>query len=193
MSRVGQQVDFDVKATVEQLHREGTLVEPVLVPRRTNQARMLILEDIGGSMVPFRYVTQSLSGSARHAGLARVDVRYFHDSPRGVVFRDPELLDPLSVEEAAAPFIDAGILIYSDAGAARGNIDPLRIRHTDDLLATLRRYTAAIAWLNPVPRHRWPGTTAAAIANLERGGVPMFPLDQAGLIGTINVLRGRRH
>lgn len=191
MSRVGQRIEFDVDATVTQLHRQGVLLEPVLIPRRTNQARLLILEDSGGSMVPFRYVTRNLVRGAQHVGLARVDVRYFHDVPRGVVFRDPDQLDPVSVEETAAPFSNASILLYSDAGAARGGMDDTRVSRTADLFATLRRYTTAIAWLNPVPRRRWAGTTAQAICDLEHGVVPMFPLDHPGLTAAIDVLRGR--
>jgi hypothetical protein len=192
MGRSAQRTDFDADATVAELHRHGVLLEPVLIPRRTNQARLLMLEDVGGSMVPFRYVTKSVVGTAQHVGLARVDVRYFHDVPRGLVFRDPEQRNPVTVEEAAAPFTSAGILVYSDAGAARGSMDHTRLDHTAELLVTLRRYTAAIAWLNPVPRHRWAGTTAEAICDLDHG-VPMFPLDHYGLADAIDVLRGRRH
>ena len=193
MSRAGQRIEFDVDATVMQLHRQGILLEAILIPRRTNQARLLILEDVGGSMVPFQYVTRSLVGAAQHVGLARVDVRYFHDVPRGLVFSDPEQRQAVTVEEAIAPFTNAGILIYGDAGAARGGMDETRLRHTAELLATLRRSTTAIAWLNPVPRNRWAGTTAQAIRELEHGVVPMFSLDHHGLTDAIDVLRGRGH
>ena len=69
-------------------------------------------------------------------------------------FRDPEQRHPVTVEEAAVPFTAAGILIYSDAGAARGGMDHTRLDHTAELLVTLRRYTTAIAWLNPASRMR---------------------------------------
>ena len=144
-------------------------------------------------MVPFQYVTRSLVGGAQHVGLARVDVRYFHDVPLGMVFRDLEQRTPVTIEETAAPFTNAGILVYSDAGAARGGMDNTRLGHTAEALATLRRYTTTIAWLNPVPRDRWAGTTARAISDLEHGAVPMFPLDRPSLIEAIDVLRGRGH
>jgi uncharacterized protein len=190
MGRSGQRIEYDADATVARLYRDGILLEPVLVPQRTNQARLLILEDVGGSMTPFRYVTSSVVEGAGHVGLARVDVRYFHNVPRDAVFRDRDQRVLVPIDEAAAPFAGGAILIYSDAGAARGGRDNGRVGQTAQMLAALRRHTTSIAWLNPVPRERWPGTTAEAICDLE-GFVPMYPLDRAGLTDAVNVLRGR--
>lgn len=189
MGRRGVPVEVDAEATIARLYHDGVLAAPVLVPRRTNQARTLILEDTGGSMVPFRYATAALMEAAQHAGLARVDLRYFHDVPVDVVFHDRALLMPVALEDTVAPFTDAGILVYSDAGAARGGMDAVRVERTARLLEVLRRVTPAVAWLNPVPRHRWAGTTAERI----RGecGVPMFALDRDGLLAAVDELRGR--
>lgn len=190
MGRRGAPVEVDAEATVRRIYRDGVLAKPVLVPRRTNQAQALILEDTGGSMVPFRHVTAELVEAARHAGLGRVEVRYFHDVPVDVVFRDPSLMAPVMLNDAAAPFADAGILVYSDAGAARGGMDRERVRRTARLLETLWRATPNMAWLNPVPEERWRGTTAEAIRG--ETGVPMFPLDLRGLQSAVNHMRGAR-
>lgn len=186
MGRRGVPVEVDAEATVRRIYRDGVLAEPVLVPRRTNQARVLILEDTGGSMVPFRYVSAELVESARHAGLARVDVFYFHDAPVDVVFRDPALSAPVMLEDAVGRFVDAGVLVYSDAGAARGGRDAVRIRRTSALLDVLWRATPNVAWLNPVPSERWRGTSADAI----RTRVPMYALDRGGLQDAVDRMRG---
>lgn len=47
-----------------------------------------------------------------------------------------------------------------------------------------------VAWLNPMPRHRWAGTTAARIAALP--GLAMAELCQDGLIEAVDCLRGKR-
>ncbi|HEX6910192.1 MAG TPA: hypothetical protein VF142_07350, partial [Longimicrobium sp.] len=190
MGRRGAPVEVDAAATLRRIYRDGVLAEPVLVPRRTNQAQALILEDTGGSMVPFRHVTAELVEAARHAGLGRVEVRYFHDVPVDVVFRDPSLMAPVMLDDAAGPFADAGILVYSDAGAARGGMDPERVRRTARLLDVLWRATPNVAWLNPVPAERWRGTTAEAIR--AGTGVPMFPLDLRGLQSAVDHMRGAR-
>ncbi len=189
MRRIGPPTELDVQATVEQMNRDGVLTAPVLVPRRRNLARMLILKDEGGSMVPFQRVTQPLLESALHSGLDRVAICYFHDVPGSYVYRDPWLSQPVPLEETLAPFAEAGILIVSDAGAARGNYDSHRLKQTYQFLQRLRPCTANVAWLNPTPRARWRGTSAEAI-HAACGGA-MFSLERTGLHAAVNVLRGR--
>ncbi|HEX2208947.1 MAG TPA: VWA domain-containing protein [Longimicrobium sp.] len=188
MGRRGVPVEVDAEATIRRIYRDGVLAAPVLVPRRTNQARALILEDTGGSMVPFRYVSEELIHAARHAGLARVDVFHFHDVAVDVVFRDSALRAPVTLEDAVGRFAEAGVLIYSDAGAARGGRDAERVRRTAAMLNVLSRATQNVAWLNPVPEARWRRTTAEMIAFR----VPMFPLDREGLQKAVDHMRGAR-
>ena len=188
MGRDGPPIEFDERATLRQIYEHGALVEPVLVPRRTNHARVLILEDVEGSMVPFRFVTARLMKRARQSGLARAVVRYFHDVPGPTLYEDLGRRNPLIRDEVLAPFTDAGILIYSDAGAARGHSDRVRLEKTLEAVEYLRRYSSSIAWLNPVPESRWPRSTAGAI---ERSAdIPMLALTRAGLHRAIDVLRG---
>ena len=84
---------------------------------------------------------------------------------------------------------DAAVHIVSDGGAARGRLDPKRVRATLAVLRRLRAVTQNIAWLNPTPPERWPGTTAGEIA--ESGAIPMFSLTRDGLNAAVDVLRGR--
>lgn len=189
MRRIGPPIEFDVDATIEQMHRYGVLLKPVFVPRRSNLARVLILQDKGGSMIPFRRITEPLLDTARHSGLAKVSVYYFHNVPTARLFSDPSFLEGELLEEALAPFADAGLLIVSDAGAARGNKVPERVAHTVRFLETVERYTPNAAWLNPTPPERWPGTSANAIQ--QRSSIPMFTLTRAGLDAAVAVLRGQ--
>jgi uncharacterized protein with von Willebrand factor type A (vWA) domain len=188
MARSGPATELDAEATLERLCRDCALAEPVMVPRRANRARALILLDAGPSMTPFRYITRELVDSARRAGLERVDTRYYHESPRAIVFRDPRGLEPMTLDAAAAPFVDAGMLVYGEAGAARGVMDEASVNSACAAIETLRRFTPAIAWLNPVPRARWAGSSASAIR--ERTGIAMFELDRHGLSDAIDTMRG---
>jgi hypothetical protein len=77
--------------------------------------------------------------------------------------------------------------VSSDAGAARGYRAKERSRGTIRFLAQLRRYTTLIAWLNPMPKHRWVGNSAEIIAH----SVPMFQMDNDGLSNAIDVVRGQ--
>jgi uncharacterized protein with von Willebrand factor type A (vWA) domain len=189
MQRRGVPTMIDVAATVAEMARTGIFLAPVLVPRRVNFARLLILQDEGGSMVPFRRITRPLLESALQGGLARVEVAWFHDVPGATLYRDNALNQPVAFERAVDPYREAAILIVSDGGAARGRLDPRRVTDTVNVLRLLRAVTQNIAWLNPTPRARWAGTTAGEIA--DAGAMPMFPLKRHGLDAAIDVLRGR--
>ncbi|NWF61469.1 MAG: hypothetical protein HXY43_20010 [Fischerella sp.] len=79
------------------------------------------------------------------------------------------------------------VLIFSDAGAARGGLSLERLELTEKFLNQLKQKARYIAWLNPMAKERWFGTTAGEIAPL----VPMFDFSHQGLDGVIDVLRGR--
>jgi uncharacterized protein len=191
MRRVGAPVEVDPGATIEQTYRLGVFFGPVMISRRKNMARMLILKDERGSMTPFRRVTVPLLESAQQGGLAAVSVAYFHDVPGEVLFRDPALNKPVKLQEIIEPFVAAGVLIISDGGAARGVYDKRRVEQTVQFLhKLLDRWTPNVAWLNPTPPERWPGTSADAIR--QAGGVQMFTLSRRGLDSAVDVLRGRR-
>jgi uncharacterized protein with von Willebrand factor type A (vWA) domain len=83
----------------------------------------------------------------------------------------------------------AGLLMVSDAGSARGYLNRRRALQTADFLAEARRFFPAIVWLNPMPRARWAGTTAALIA--ARPGAHAA-LDAAHLLRAIDILRGNK-
>ncbi|MBI3822614.1 MAG: hypothetical protein HY289_08040 [Planctomycetes bacterium] len=189
MQRVGPAVELNVEATVTRRYREGVLVAPVLVPRRRNLASVLLLVDEGGSMVPFRPATAALIESARQSGFSRVDVCYFHDVVAARVYRDPGLRTAVPLDVVLRPFAGGGVLIISDAGAARRRCEEDRAEKTRQFLASMRPMAPRIAWLNPVPPSRWPATTAEFIR--RSANVPMFPFERGGLDSAMDVLRGR--
>lgn len=106
----------------------------------------------------------------------------------GVLFADPELLSPLTaIDVLEGHGIDAGIVVISDAGAARRHRDLLRLLDTVAFLMTLKSYSNRVVWLNPMPIKYWLKTTAAQIGR----HVPMFPMDADGMHYAVNVLRGQ--
>ncbi len=189
MRRTGPPVELDIRKTISQMHRTGTITKLVLIPRRCNMAHILILKDEGGSMTPFRYITRELLDSAIRSGIARVSIFYFHNVPGNHVFDDPMLRSQKTVNEAVGTFTNQGVLIISDAGSARGGYDMDRAEDTLRFIQIIRRVTLNIAWLNPTPRDRWEDTTADLIRN--KCEIPMFTLDRAGLDQAVDVLRGQ--
>ncbi|WP_437291056.1 VWA domain-containing protein [Sorangium sp. So ce406] len=196
MERRGPRTEPDVDATLAQIARDGVFLGPALVARRTNVERLLLLVDRHGSMTPFQVLTRRLVETARRGGrLAHVGVWYFDNTPLELdaglaVHREGAggelvlLRDVLS----AGPRAVTGALVVSDAGAARRAYSTERIEATGRFLGELRAQLRRVAWINPVPRHRWPGTSAQAV----RAVIPMFEADRAGLDAALRVLRGRR-
>jgi uncharacterized protein with von Willebrand factor type A (vWA) domain len=189
-SREGPPIELDMEATIQQVAQHGVLLNPVLVPRRTNRIELLLLIDRDGSMVPFHHLSQELADTALRGGrFSRVRVYYFHNCPDKYLYRDRYHLEAELIDDCLSnlPKDRTVCLIFSDAGAARGGFSSRRRRLTKFFLKELRQYVRYITWLNPVPRDRWETTTAHEIAAL----VPMFEVNRQEFYRAIDVLRGR--
>lgn len=189
MIREGRPEELDVTATIEKIVREGILLEPVLVPRRSNRSELLLLIDRDGSMVPFHSLSRQLTDVVLRGGrLKKADIYYFHDYPNTYLYRDSARVEARLITEI---FETAGervsVLIFSDAGAARGKFDENRVKRTQEFILQLKEFVRCFAWLNPMPNQRWAETTAGEIARF----VPMFEMNRRGLDAAINALRGR--
>lgn len=189
--REGVATQFDIEATIERIGQEGLFLEPVLVPPRTNRAELMLLIDQDGSMVPFHKLTERLITTAQRGGrFAKVHIYYFHNCPVGHLYQDAICLENISFQKVFGElhFNDLSALIVSDAGANRNGYNPYRIEKTKNFLTILSRHVRHTAWINPVPKERWSGNTAAAVAKI----VPMFSCNRPGLDKAIEILRGRK-
>ena len=96
---------------------------------------------------------------------------------------DSELIkDWLKTLNKKAP---AQIIIFSDAGAARGFRQADRINETVAFLKNLSKHR--VAWINPVSQNRCAGTSAAAI---ERR-VKMFDAHDASFVAAMQAIKGK--
>jgi uncharacterized protein len=181
---------LDVETTVARAARQGFFLAPVYGRRERNHAHLLLLIDQGGSMTPLHRFSRDLveTACAAQSTLARVEVVYFHNVPGEYVYDDPHLTYPRPRDDALAGCRDdTSVLIVSDAGAVRGRREQARIRATTAVLFRLKQITPLLAWLNPMPQTRWPGTSAQIIKRL----VPMYQMDWDGFSSAIDLLRGQ--
>lgn len=181
----------DIPQTVEDTVRQGFFLSPSYRRREQNEAKLLMLLDQNGSMMPFHRFTRDLVETLETESSLRaenVNVFYFQNIPRSNVYLDPYLVTPVDVEELfTACESETGVLIVSDAGAARGHRQMERIQTTTKFLLQLRQQTKRIAWLNPMPEKRWRGSSAEIIAKL----IPMFQMDDTGFSKAIAIIRGQ--
>ncbi len=93
--RQGPPVELDIEATIHRRCQQGTISEVVLMPRRTNTARLLLLIDCQGSMTPFFHLVEEVVAAIQESGkLERAVSYYFHDVP--VEGTNKDVLAPLS-------------------------------------------------------------------------------------------------
>ena len=189
-SRRGPRSELDLAATIRERCQRGLLQQPVCRPRRRNSARLLVLADASASMDPWRPFLTTLAESLPFARLASAELRYFSNLPRKQLFATAELENPESRAEILRRHAGAGLLVVSDAGCARGYLNRRRAVQTATFLAEAAPLFPGAVWLNPMPRSRWPGTTAALVA--AASAVPMLPLDAANLLRAIDILRGNK-
>jgi uncharacterized protein len=188
-TRRGPRTELDVAATVGERCRRGLLLKPVCRPRRSNSARLLVLADVSPSMDPWRPFVATLADSL-HFGRLHYELFYFANQPRKQLFASADLRSPQDRDEVLRRHAGAGLLIVSDAGSARGSLNRRRATQTLDFLAGAIACCPSAVWLNPMPRTRWAGTTAARIAADTR--VPMLPLDGPQLLRAVDILRGNK-
>lgn len=188
--REGPPVELDIDATVKQLGREGVLLKPVFIPKRMNRAGILLLFDQDGSMVPFHALSRRLIETALRGGqLGNGSIYYFHNCPIEYIYRQPTRQEPEYIQDVVDRLNNGhtSVLIFSDAGAARGALNNIRIDSTKEFIGLLKHHFRYIAWLNPLPASRWVGTSAEEIKQF----IPMFDTSRRGLDSVISALRGR--
>lgn len=187
--REGTLKELDIAGTVKKNCHHGILPEPVMMPRYINRVKLVLLVDRGGSMVPFHHLSTQLIDKAERGGnIEQTNVYYFQNYPEKYLYSDPTRLKAQPITK----FLESidkktSVLIVSDAGAARGNKNPERVKYTYKFIEQLQQSVNYYAWLNPMPTDSWQDTTACEIARF----VPMFEMSRQGLDAAISTLRGR--
>lgn len=182
--------ELNIQQTIRQFARDGFLSDVYYHKTYEDKLRLLLLIDYKGSMVAFHTLAQQLINTVQQEEYRRhIQVCYFHDVPKKHLFlnqartkaiQKEKLLQQVSAKQTR-------VLIFSDAGAARGKMELARIDDTWDFVDELLPKVRQMVWLNPVPRKRWEGTTAEEIAAIT----PMFEINQQGFRAAIRHLRGK--
>ncbi|HKY63155.1 MAG TPA: VWA domain-containing protein [bacterium] len=193
----GQAVELDVGGTIDKTSRNAGEIDLVYRQPRKNQAELMLLMDVGGSMDPYAQLVESLF-SAAHASrhFKAFHHFYFHNCIYGRLFTDMNQRHFLPTEEVFRRYRRSfHVLIVGDACmnpyelfVPNGSIDYWE-KHAEPGIAWLRKlreHYPSIVWLNPETPEYWSGhPTIHAISQLIR----MFPLTVAGLTEAVDELR----
>lgn len=184
----GERSDWNFEESLNTIIRQGYLTEFAYRRQSRQWLGLHLVLDYGGSMAAFDHFSDLMAEFVRAVGGQNSFVWYCHNTPSEAIFTDKDtredvvLADWLKILASQPP---AQILIFSDAGAARGYRNPDRLAATDSFLDKLKKHR--LAWVNPMPRARWVNTTAANIANK----VPMFDATDANFVAAMQSIKGK--
>jgi len=169
--RQGAKIELDIEATIEQRCRQGVVAPIVLVPRKRNAARILLLIDRQGSMTPFHRAGEELCKALhKSANLNDVTQFYFHNVPAEGA--DETILAPLS--EQLFPKMDTVL----------AEIDPLTTGNVYKDAELLEAYPLAQV-LPMYAKH-------AAVVLLSDGGAARKQYNTLRLLDTVAFLKALR-
>lgn len=169
--REGTVYEVDIDATVAQIIQQGVLDDVVMRPVMQQRAELLVLVDDHDGMIPFRPAIAPLIQAVEEGWVSPAQLYRFTS------YVDQYLYGWRKAGQATA--IDAVLsrlhpsrtvmLIVSDAGAAFGSVSGAQIVGTRKFLDRAFPCVRQLIWLNPLPRERWSGNSAQAIAEFLAG------------------------
>ncbi|MFH1131161.1 MAG: VWA domain-containing protein [Pseudomonadota bacterium] len=201
LRRDGQANELNLDKTVDRTCRNAGELELVWQPPRKNNVRVLLLMDVGGSMIPHAKLV-SLLFSAAHASRHLREFRafYFHNCVYDRVYLDAWFKGCMTIAELKRTYgphyklvmVGDALMHPMELLNPGGAIDYWHHNITPGIewLRTLTDHFQRKAWLNPEPPRFWNHITINSIRQL----FPMYPLTLDGLQEAVAALvkaRGR--
>ncbi|MGD1805228.1 SUMF1/EgtB/PvdO family nonheme iron enzyme [Dapis sp. BLCC M126] len=167
--------NMNLQATVQQVAKQGFFVQPIYKYDQGKHRKIILLIDQSESMMPFNPFCRQIINYWQD-----VDLYYFDNVPKIRVYADSNFSEKKSLKTLLAGLVKEEILvlILSDGGAARGRFVSERVDKTENFIKFLSRKVERVAWLNPLPREKWRGTSAQEISAI---GDENFNLKPFGL------------
>src|SRR5690606_7310978 len=102
-AREGAEVELDVEGTIDATAKNAGELEVVVRPPRRPTTRVVLMMDVGGSMVPYADPGSQLSSPAKKAThWKELRTYYFHNCVYGRVYKTEAMLDPVPVRDVLA-------------------------------------------------------------------------------------------
>jgi uncharacterized protein with von Willebrand factor type A (vWA) domain len=188
LSRIGPEDELDLEKTIGATCKNAGEIEMVWARSRKNAVKLLLLMDVGGSMVPFARLCSQLF-SAAHSSTHFKDFQYFyfHNCIYDNLYRDIERQEAVSTDHLLRILEpDYKVVLVGDATMAMQELTQrygaIYYYERNEVPGLLRlkqiaeHFTHCI-WINPVEPHYWNHPTVMMIQKL----FPMFELTLDGL------------
>ncbi|MDZ7876796.1 MAG: VWA domain-containing protein [Saprospiraceae bacterium] len=165
--KVGHTPDIDIEATIKNIATKGFFDAPIHTRRAVNDFRLVVLVDWKGSMLAFHSLSDLIVRTLR-AELPKTEVWYFRNQPQDYFYGQADWTKAITTDKLLNQLAQSPthILIISDGGAARGSFVTERLQAWWRFFNKLKPMAANILWLNPMPKERWAGSTAAYLEKM---------------------------
>jgi hypothetical protein len=188
LSRTQGPLELNIDKTVDETSRDGGELNLVFEPPRKNDARVLLLMDVGGSMEPYARRVESLFSAANQLDhWKQFDAFQFHNCPYSRVYTSMRRYEGIPTADLLTQWEKETFLIFvGDAAMAPSELSApygaISYGHQNDTagivwLHRLRSRFHRAVWLNPIPEQWWGSWSTWAIRQLY----PMFPLTVGGI------------
>lgn len=197
LTRDPRRSTLDLDASIDATARQGGEIELVYSAPRTNQVKLLLLMDVGGSMDPHAELCERLFSATHAASHFKHFAHYFfHNCIYETLYSDMRQWEGVPTESVLQQ-LDAtwSVILVGDAWMSpyeltlpNGAIWYAHKNAQPGLwwLQTLRERCPNSVWLNPEPERIW----SAPSIDMVRRVFPMFPLTLEGLGEAVDMLRG---
>lgn len=197
--REGAQEELDLEATIDATARNAGDIEVVTRPTSRPDTHVVLLIDVGGSMMPYTsLMSQLFSATQKATHFKELHTYYFHNCVYGQVYGTTAFAEPVWVPDLMRRCgSHYKLIVVGDAymapyelhmGGPWSPADQATVSGWEWLQILNDHFTDAV-WLNPEPPSRWRGSTIEDIAQV----LPMFPLTVDGLTEAMALLnRGVR-
>jgi uncharacterized protein with von Willebrand factor type A (vWA) domain len=188
LSRIGPEDELDLERTIDATSKNAGEIEMVWARSRKNAVKLLLLMDVGGSMVPFARLCSRLF-SAAHSSTHFKDFQYFyfHNCIYDNLYQDIERQEAVSTDHLLRILEpDYKVVLVGDARMAMPELTQrygaIYYYERNEVPGLLRLKQIAehfthCVWINPTEPYYWNHPTVLAIEKL----FPMFELTLDGL------------
>lgn len=201
----GPKDELQLDETIQSTSENGGLLKLEFGRPRSNEVRLLLLFDSGGSMWPYSQLCSRLFRAAHQQNhFKELRIYYFHNCFYDCLHTTPDCWYQMSVPtqyvlnnlspEWKVMIVGDGCMAPSELLDRGGCLDYSHYNEEPGLV-WLRRLKARyphLVWLNPIPQEYWPYTHGSWTIHLLQGEVPMYPLTLDGLDASLRHLMAAR-
>lgn len=189
LRQTGNDEVLDVEETVDKTCKNAGEIDLVFTRERENQVRLILAMDTGGSMEPYRKLTERLFSAANSINhFKEFHAYYFHNCVYENMYEDIEKDEYISSDDFVKKYKkNYRLVMVGDAAMApyelmipNGTLERYRasrVKGIDRLRALAEMFPKRV-WLNPMKETSWEYYSTIQTI---RGLFPMYPLTLSGI------------